>query len=126
MERRNTIQKEMILNAVRSLQNHATADEIFELIREESSIIGKSTLYRNLNIMVQDGLINKIEIPDGPDRFDSRLNEHYHAKCVKCNRLFDVDMDTMPDLIAGVKNTSGIQVLNFDILFKGICSSCQE
>lgn len=126
MERRNTIQKEMVLKAVRSLKNHATAEEIFELIRKESSIIGKGTLYRNLNILVEDGLISKIEIPDGPDRFDDRLNEHYHVKCMKCKKLFDVDMDTMPDLISSVKSTSGIRVLDFDILFRGICSNCQE
>lgn len=126
MQRRNTIQKEMVLKAVRSMKSHATADEIFEVIRKESSIIGKGTLYRNLNILVQDGLIRKIEISDGPDRFDDKLDEHYHVKCLECKKLFDVDMDIMPDLINNIRSKDGMNFLDFDILFKGICSDCQS
>lgn len=126
MERRNTIQKELVHNAVVSLHSHVTADEVYELIKKEHSSIGKGTVYRNLNLLAEEGMIRKVEIPDGPDRFDFTLENHYHVRCVKCSSVFDVDIDTVPDLIKKIKNKNDIKFIDYDILFKGICPECQD
>lgn len=126
MERRNTIQREMVYNAVISLSNHATADEVYALIIKDHPSIGKGTVYRNLNILAEEGAIRKVDIPDGPYRFDHTLDEHYHVKCVKCGKLFDVDMEVLPDLEKCIHDTHGIQFLDYDILFRGICSDCRN
>lgn len=126
MERRNTIQREMVLNAVRSLKNHPTADEVYALIIKKHPTIGKGTVYRNLNILAEEKEIRKLEIPDGPFRFDHILKEHYHVKCVTCSKVFDVDLDGLPDLKKCIHDTHGIQFLEYDILFKGICPICKH
>ena len=126
MERRNTIQKSLVHNAVVSLHGHATADEAYEVIKEEHSSIGRGTVYRNLRILAEEGLIRKVEIPSGPDRFDFTLEKHYHVRCVRCNNIFDVDFDVIPNLISRIKNKNGIRFIDYDILFKGICSDCQK
>ncbi len=126
MERRNTIQRECVLNAVRTLRNHATAEDVYTLVTKEHPSIGKGTVYRNLNILVQEGEITKVEVPGGPDRFDHTLGEHYHVKCVKCNGISDVEIDEIPDLNTCISDTHGIRLLGYDILFKGICPACQE
>ena len=126
MERRNTIQRELVLNAVRELCGHVSADEVHELIKKEHPTVGKGTIYRNLNILAEEGKIKKIEIPGGPDRFDFTVKEHYHVQCIRCNQLFDVDMDLAEDLKSRIRNPHGIQFLKYDILFKGICPVCQE
>ena len=107
MERRNTIQREMVYNAVINLSNHATADEIYALIIKDHPTIGKGTVYRNLNILAEEGAIRKVDIPDGPYRFDHILEEHYHVKCVKCGKLFDVDMEVLPDLKLIIDSSDG-------------------
>ena len=73
-------------------------------------------------------MIRKIEVPNGPDRFDFMLKNHYHVKCIICKELFDVDMDVdaLPDLREKIRNTHGMQFLDYDILFKGICPSCRN
>ena len=124
--RRNTIQRGMVLDAVRSLKDHSTADNVYSFIIKEHPTIGKGTVYRNLNILAEEGEIKRVEIPDGPDRFDHTLKEHYHVKCVKCNRLFDVDIEVIPDIKSFINDTHGIMFLDYDILFKGICPDCQE
>lgn len=126
MEKRNTIQKELVLDAVRSLQNHAAADEVYAFIAKDHPSIGKATVYRNLNILAEDGEIRKVGIPDGSDRYDHMLKEHYHVKCINCNHVFDVDMDVVPDLKTYIHDTHGIQFLSYEILFKGVCSACQK
>lgn len=126
MQRRNTIQKELILNTVRNLRGHVTADEVYEEIVKDYPSVGKGTVYRNLNILAEEAEIRKVEIPDGPDRFDFTTKDHYHVICVKCKNVFDVDMEVIPDLENQIVDTHGIQFLKHDIVFKGICSDCQN
>ncbi|MDO4830313.1 MAG: transcriptional repressor [Clostridia bacterium] len=124
MNRRNTIQKSLVLNAVNELRKHVTADEVYEFIKKEHPTIGKGTVYRNLGILAEEGAIRKVEVPDGPDRFDFTLKNHYHVKCVRCGNIFDVDMDEVPNLEKSIHNTHGVKFLSYDIFFKGICPIC--
>ena len=125
MERRNTIQKELVLNTIRDLKRHLTADEVYESIRKEYPNIGKGTVYRNLGILTEEGAIRRVEIPDGPDRYDITLKNHYHVRCIKCGQVFDVDMDEITDLKEKIHDTHGMQFLDYDIFFKGICPDCR-
>lgn len=126
MERRNTIQKDLVLKTVLELKRHLTADEVYESIKKDHPRIGKGTVYRNLGILVEEGAIQKVDIPNGPDRFDFTLKKHYHVKCIECGEVFDVDMDELPDLSKKIHDTHGMQFLDYDILFKGICPTCRE
>lgn len=126
MDRRNTIQKELVLKAVNELKRHVTADEVYDFIKKDYPTIGKGTVYRNLGVLVEEGLVRKVEIPDGPDRFDFTLKNHYHVRCVKCGEVFDVDMDVITDLEERIRDTHGMEFLSYDISFKGVCSACRE
>ena len=87
--------------------------------------IGKGTVYRNLGILSEEGSIRRIEVPNGPDRFDFTLRNHYHGRCVRCGEVFDVDIDEMPGLIERIRDPHGMQFLSYDIMFKAICPACQ-
>lgn len=126
MERRHTIQKDLVLNAVFRMHGHVSAEEVCEYIRMEHPNIGKGTVFRNLGILSQEGKIRRVEIPDGPDRFDATLKRHYHIRCVECGRVFDVDMEEIKDLDKHIGDRHGMKFLDYDILFKGICPECQE
>ena len=125
MERRNTIQKALILRAVCELKRHLTADEVYEFVKRDHPSIGKGTVYRNLAILTEEGAIRKVEVPDGSDRFDFTLKNHYHVRCVKCGEVFDVDLDEIPDLQKKIHDTHGMEFLTYDIFFKGICPECR-
>lgn len=121
---RNTIQCSLVYDAVNKLQCHATADEVYDEIVKEHPTISKATVYRNLNRLSETGKIRKIEAPGGPDRFDHRRDEHYHVKCAKCGRIFDVDMDYIPGLEKRIRDARGFQFTGHDITFTGICPDC--
>ena len=124
MERRNTIQKSLVLQAVFELKRHLTADEVYEFVRESYPSIGKGTVYRNLAILSEEGAIRRVEIPDGPDRFDFTLKKHYHMRCIRCGNVADVDLDEIPELEAKLHDSHGMKLLEYDILFKGLCAEC--
>ena len=125
MKRHNTIQRNLVLEAIRTMKSHVTAEEVFEFIRKNHPHIGKGTIYRNPGILAEEGEIRRVEIPDGPDRFDFTLKDHYHVRCIRCGEVFDVKMDVLSDLMSKVRGPRGMEFLDYDISFKGICPECR-
>ena len=70
MEKRNTIQKQLVLDAVFRLANHPTAEEVYAEVARSHPSVSKATVYRNLGSLSEDGLLRHIKMPGGADRFD--------------------------------------------------------
>lgn len=124
--RRNTKQLSIILDTIKTMSRHFTAEEVYLEVKKENTGLGQATVFRNINKMAQEGILLKIEVPGGASRYELSAPKHYHAKCIKCGRLFDVEMDYIPDLENKVKDPHGFQFSGHDIIFTGICSSCRE
>ena len=121
---RSTIQRSLILEAVKEMRRHVTADEVYEEIVKKHPDIGRGTVYRNLNLLSDIGEIRKVEMPGGAALFDHLRQDHYHAKCVKCGRVFDVAMEVLTDLEKNIKDTQGFVFTGHDIIFKCVCREC--
>ena len=125
MTRHNTIQRSLVLEAVNGLKSHATADEVYAEVAATHPNISKATVYRNLNLLSEMGMIRKLEIPGGADRFDHICKEHCHVKCEKCGRVFDIEIPYIDGLDNRVENRNGFELTGYDILFRGICPGCR-
>ena len=126
MNKRYTIQRSLVLEAVKEMQCHVTADEVYEKIAKKHPDISRGTVYRNLNLLSTIGEIRKVEMPSGAALYDHLCHDHYHAKCVKCGRVFDVAMEFITDLENGIKDTQGLIFTGHDIIFKCICRECNS
>lgn len=126
MIKRRTIQSSLVFETVNKLQCHATADEIYNEIVKDYPTISRGTVYRNLQRLCEMGEIRRREIPGEADRFDHLCHDHYHARCVKCGCVIDVDMEYIPELEKNIRNTHGFVFTGHDIVFKGICSECKN
>ena len=124
--KRNTIQRSLTLEAVKNLMDHPTADEVYAKVHSDHPNISRGTIYRNLNQLAEDGKIAARETLGAATHFDHIILEHYHTRCVKCGKIFDVDMDVIPDLLNKIKNTHGFAFSGYDIVFKGTCKECQK
>ena len=67
---RNTIQRALVLEAVRSLHNHPTSADVYEVVRERHPNISRATVYRNLGVLASRGDVLRVEVPNGADRYD--------------------------------------------------------
>ncbi len=123
---RNTVQRCIVLNTVNYLQNHPTADAVYEEIFKSHPHISRATVYRNLNQLAHDGEISKIDIPSGAHCFDHRTVPHYHAKCFKCGHVIDVNMDYISNLEQSIHNSDGFTFSGHTIVFSGVCSDCKS
>ena len=124
METRNTFQKSMILEQVQRL-HHPTADEVYGAVARIHPAISKATVYRNLGNMERRGLIARVKVPDGADRFDKTLEKHYHIKCRECGKIYDVDMPYLEGLEEQVTDKHGFDIDTHEIVFVGVCPDCK-
>ena len=123
---RMTHQREVILDEIKKSTTHPTADELYEKIKKKLPRISLATVYRNLDIMSEAGLINKLEISGRQKRFDWDLDQHDHIYCVQCHRVDNIDLGskkqvTLPDDINHGYHVSGCRVEFF-----GICPKCHK
>ena len=121
---RNTIQRALVLEAVRSLHNHPTSSDVYEVVRERHPNISRATVYRNLGVLAKKGEVLRVEVPNGADRYDFFNEPHYHAKCSVCGGVFDIDMPYQADLVSRIEDAHGFRVEGHDIIFSGMCAAC--
>lgn len=122
---RLTNQRTIVLNEVLNRCDHPTAEVIYESIHEKHPNISKSTVYRNLGILVEEGKISQIKIPHG-DRFDLTTKKHYHVYCKECGKVIDADIEHHEDIDVVVSKKTGFAIENHNLVFEGICPECQK
>ncbi len=122
---RNTVQMCIVLEAVAKLANHPTADEVYAKVIQRHKSISRGTVYRNLDKLAREGVIDKIEVSGKAYRFDHRVIPHYHAICDSCFRLFDIESKSSLDLDEVVKESKHFVINEYVLTFHGICKQCQ-
>jgi Fe2+ or Zn2+ uptake regulation protein len=120
-----------VLKAVIRL-NHPTAQEVYEYLREkepraDEKRISLATVYRNLQILTEDGKISSLSAgtAEGVIRYDGRLDPHYHIRCEICGSVMDAHIGYMETLNKSAGDARGFAVKNHVITFSGVCRSCQ-
>lgn len=119
-------QREIIYGQVMKYPTHPTAEEVYRSLKSDNPSLSLGTVYRNLNQLSEAGMLLKIPIADGSDRFDGRTDCHYHMICEKCRRVFDVELNCLDDIPALVRAQSGHQITRVTLNLKGICSECSK
>lgn len=121
---RRTRQREAVLEVLRRSCDHLTADQIYDAVRQIVPRISLGTVYRNLEILAAQGLIQKIVSGSGPMRFDGNPHRHVHLRCERCGTLEDVRLKKPLDPAAFVDEGSGQVVRSFVLEFSGLCQRC--
>jgi Fur family ferric uptake transcriptional regulator len=119
-----TRQRKVILEEIRRVRNHPSADQVYLMVRKRLPHISLATVYRNLDILSAEGAILKLEMGGGQRRYDGETCAHHHVRCVRCGRIGDIPEDAcpLPDM-AGVE-VEGFLLLTRQIEFTGLCRHC--
>ena len=117
--------RDAILNCVRNAMVHPTAEWVYETVRHEIPDISLATVYRNLALFKEQGLITSLGIIKGVERFDGNTQPHVHFICTECGSVVDLPGIHVPEeLNTAVAWSSGGQVENCQLSFTGKCSDC--
>ncbi len=114
-----------MLDAVRSRCDHPKAEDIYLQVRETDERVSRGTVYRNLNLLTEAGVITTVKTP-GTTRFDWRCDGHVHAVCRCCGAVADVMLpyDDGLDERAGLE--TGFSIDAHILVFEGTCPACQH
>ena len=117
-------QRTIVYNAVINSCDHPTADIVLARCKELMPSINLATVYRNLNALIKEGVIQKVMV-DGGDRFDKTLGPHAHFQCKVCNSVVDIEGIDLSCI-----NSSGFlkdnQIDEVDVTLKGVCQRCLQ
>ena len=119
-----TGQRQVILEELRKVTVHPTADEIFAMVRRVMPHISLATVYRNLEILSSLGLVQKLECAGSQRRYDGNPERHHHIRCIGCGSVNDVSSEAVTDFEYIPERIPGYQVLNYSFMFIGLCDAC--
>lgn len=123
---RLTTQRQIILEELGKVTSHPTANEVYDMVRRRLPRIGLGTVYRNLELMADSGIILKLEVGGTQKRFDATTEPHYHIRCTSCGKVDDIDMEFQEHIDKAAEKASNYIILGHHIEFSGICGNCIE
>jgi len=119
-------QREIIEKTVKANGKHLSAGEVYDYLRPHYPNLSLGTVYRNLTLLSNNGVIRKLNMPDGSDRFDGLTYDHAHAVCEICGKVMDIDAPLCPGLADSVQAETGFVMTGGQLLITGFCESCAE
>lgn len=122
---RMTCQRRIILEEIKKIDSHPTADELYQLVRQRLPHVSLGTIYRNLEVLAADGQIQKLELSGSQKRFDGNTYEHHHVRCIRCGRVADVPIESSYETDYPALNVNGFEIIGRRVEFIGICSECK-
>ncbi len=120
---RMTRQRTVILEELRKMRTHPTADELYGKVRERIPRISLGTVYRNLDFLAESGKIRKLESAGSTRRFDGCIEPHQHVRCVRCGRVEDVDFSCPVPELSKVQ-AEGFHIMAVHVELEGLCNAC--
>jgi Fur family peroxide stress response transcriptional regulator len=115
-------QREEILRVVQTTDTHPTADWVYEQVRKTLPHVSLGTVYRNLNLLADEGLIQRVILDDGIVRFDGNTHDHHHFICTKTGKIYDIVLPLGDELLAKFNaemNKHHFKATHFKIEFYG-------
>lgn len=117
--------RDAILACLRSTNEHPSADWIYAKLKPEYPDISLGTVYRNLTLFKEQGLITSLGTVGGVERFDANTDPHVHFICNSCDAVMDLPQMTVPqELCLQAAQGTGGQVASCQLTFTGTCSQC--
>jgi Fe2+ or Zn2+ uptake regulation protein len=123
---RMTHQREVLIEELGKLKGHPTADILYERIKKKLPRISLATVYRNLEILSEAGMIRKLEISGRQKRFDRDIDHHSHVYCIQCQRIDNIKLDQKQVLAPESEEGKGYIISGYRIEFSGLCPDCQN
>ncbi|GAB4186405.1 MAG: peroxide-responsive transcriptional repressor PerR [Calditrichia bacterium] len=123
MERRNSKKRNRLLELIKQME-HVTADDVYNVIRQEFPAISLGTVYRNLHQLAEMGEILEFNFGRGPAVFEYAAENHPHFVCESCNTIYNLEVPIESLIVRGVEKNEGHHVNHMNIIIYGTCKHC--
>lgn len=126
-----TPQRRAVVNIVlENKGNHLTAEEMYDLVKKDCPEIGLATIYRTVQLLEEIGILCKINLDDGCNRYElidsEEMHHHHHLICRKCGKVVEVEEDLLDTIEKNVEDKYKFKIENHSVKFLGVCNECLE
>ena len=122
---RMTTQRLTILDELKKVTSHPSAYEVYRMVERKIPNISFGTVYRNLGLLEELGLIQELNYGKGFSRYDGTPDNHYHISCERCGRVDDIPISIWKRLDGEVARASHYEVKSHRMEFYGLCQKCR-
>ena len=122
---RMTKQRAVILEVLRSIHSHPTADEIYGMVRKKLPRISLGTVYRNLELLTNAGEISRLDRAGIQKHFDGNTMPHHHVRCKECGKIGDIFPPAAFPSMSGVRSED-FTIHGMEVEFVGLCRDCEK
>lgn len=126
MQLRMTNQREIILRELKKSKRHLSADELYDIVKKFMPRISLATVYRNLEILSETGVIRKLEISGRQKRFDFDVSDHDHIYCALCHKVDNLNIERKNVDSEQLGVGLGYSITGYRVEVIGICPECQK
>lgn len=122
---RITPQRHAILQYLVDTLSHPTADEIYKALEGKFPNMSVATVYNNLRVFKDAGLVKELTYGDASSRFDYVTTDHYHIICEECGKVVDFFYPGLDEVETLAEHVTGFKVGNHRMEVYGSCPDCQ-
>jgi Fur family ferric uptake transcriptional regulator len=119
-----TRQRQVILEVLKKMNSHPSADEVYHSVRQRLPRISLGTVYRNLETLSELGKIQKLELGGATKRFDWDTQKHYHIRCIECGRVDDTPVAPLQKIENKLYGATVFTIIGHRLEFIGFCPKC--
>jgi Fur family peroxide stress response transcriptional regulator len=123
---RRSRQREALLKILQQADNHPTASWIYDRLKSGFPRLSLGTVYRNLLILTEQGLIRKIDCGSTFDRYEANSRPHYHFICEQCNAIYNLTTPVMRHPEKRLPGLEQFRIHSHMMEFFGLCPHCQS
>lgn len=129
-----TTQRILILETLEDRPDeHLTAEEIYECVKQENPDIGLATVYRTIQLLSELNLIDKLNLGDGYVRYeighhgdDATIHHHHHLICLDCGNVYTFQDDMLETLETRIQDSMNFKIVDHEVKLYGYCRDCQK
>ena len=123
---RLTHQRRRVLERLKGVTSHPTAEEVYGMVKEEIPNISLGTVYRNLELMSRNGIILQVPAISGQARYDGDVSGHGHISCRACDRIDDLFIEAGYEALRSAAEDAGFRELTVLVELSGRCPDCAK
>ncbi|MCF3943604.1 peroxide-responsive transcriptional repressor PerR [Oceanobacillus alkalisoli] len=122
---RITPQRHAVLEYLLSSMSHPTADEIYKALEGKFPNMSVATVYNNLRVLKEIGLVRELTYGDSSSRFDCTTSEHYHIICNSCGKIVDFHYPSLDEVESLAEQVAGFDISYHRLELYGTCEECK-
>ena len=124
---RKSKQRNRILEVLQHTRSHPTANWVYDQLKEEFPSLSLGNVYRNLNILVEQGKVERLDFGSTFDRYEAKIDPHVHFVCESCGTMYDIDVPEAlgQQLLRHVRENTDFEVTRQRMEVFGTCADCR-